>query len=128
MFNELEFLIKNSYSPKSKYAVSCILKMKDGKFFKGVNVENPSFKDGMCAEQNAIAAACSHGYGKGDFSMLYVITDGESVSTPCFLCRQVIVELFDPDTTVICYNKKGEFKVFTVKALCPDPFSEKDLK
>ena len=34
MFSELKELIKNSYSPKSKYAVACIVKMKDGKFFK----------------------------------------------------------------------------------------------
>ena len=128
MFEKLLELQKNSYVPLTGYRTAAIAMTKDGKGFPGVNVENPSFRDGMCAEQNAIAAACSHGYGKGDFSMLYVITDGESVSTPCFLCRQVIVELFDPDTTVICYNKKGEFKVFTVKALCPDPFSEKDLK
>ena len=32
--------------------------------------------------------------------------DSERVSTSCFLCRQVINELFNPDSPIICYNNK----------------------
>jgi len=127
MFEKLLELQKNSYVPLTGFRTSSVVMTKDGKGFPGVNVENPSFRDGLCAEQNAIAAACSQGYGKGDFSILYVMTDGETVSTPCFLCRQVINELFDPTSSIICYNTKGDFKVYTVKELCPNPFDEKDL-
>ena len=104
MFEKLLELQKNSYVPLTGFRTAAIAMTKHGKGFPGVNVENPSFRDGLCAEQNAIAAACAQGYGKGDFSMIYVITDGETVSTPCFLCRQVITELFDRDSSVICYN------------------------
>ena len=127
MFEKLLELQKNSYVPLTGFRTAAIAMTKDGKGFPGVNVENPSFRDGLCAEQNAIAAACAQGYGKGDFSMIYVITDGETVSTPCFLCSQVITELFDRDSSVICYYTKGEVKVFTVSSLCPFPFDESDL-
>ncbi|MBE6151037.1 MAG: cytidine deaminase [Firmicutes bacterium] len=127
MFEKLRKLQENSYVPLTNYRTASIVVTKDGKGFPGVNVENPSFRDGMCAEQNAIAAACSAGYGKGDFALLYVITDGQTVSTPCFLCRQVINELFSPDSPIICYSTTGEKKVFTVRQLCPSPFDESDL-
>jgi len=127
MFEKLLELQKNSYVPLTNYRTSAVVVTKDGKGFPGVNVENESFRDGLCAEQNAIAAACSAGYGKGDFAVLYLLTDGENVSTPCFLCRQVIAELFDPETVIISYNKKGDKKVFNVKELCPFPFDESDL-
>ena len=64
---EIEKLLKlqeNSYVPVSGYRTSAIVITKDGKMFEGVNVENPSFRDGMCAEQTAIASACANGYGK----------------------------------------------------------------
>ena len=127
MFEKLRELQKNSYVPLTNYRTAAIVVTKDGKGFPGVNVENPSFRDGMCAEQNAIAAACSAGYGKGDFSLLYIITDGQTVSTPCFLCRQVINELFDKKSPIICYNSNGDSTIYTVDELCPAPFDENDL-
>ena len=128
MFNELEYLIKNSYSPKSKYAVACIVKMKDGKFFKGVNIENPSFKDGMCAEQVAIGTAVSEGYTKEEFDKLYLLGSSKHSITPCFLCRQYLVELFNSDSSVITYDSEGKETIYKVMDLCPYTFSEEDLK
>ncbi len=46
---------------------------------------------------------------------------------PCFVCRQVISEFFDNETNIYVYSRK-EVKVFTVKELCPYPFTEEDLK
>ncbi len=128
MFERLLELQKNSYVPISGFKTAAIVVTKDNKGFPGVNVENPSFRDGICAEQNAIAAACSAGYKKGDFAMLYLITDGEKLSPPCFLCRQIISELFDPKSIVVCYNRKGNRRLFYVEQLCPSPFNELDLQ
>ncbi len=127
MIDKLLKLQENSYVPLSGYRTSSIVITKDGNMFNGVNVENPSFRDGMCAEQNAIANACSHGYEKNSFAALYVMTDGEAVSTPCFLCRQLISELFEDSALIICYNTKGEVKIYKVSDLCPYPFGENDL-
>ena len=127
MFNELKDLIKNSYTLKSKYAVACIIEMKDGNIFKGVNVENPSFKDGMCAEQVAIGTAISEGYKKGEFDTLYLLGSSKHAITPCFLCRQVLVEFFDKDTRIITYDEQGNETKYTLDELCPHTFSEEDL-
>ena len=128
MFNELKEIINNSYSPKSNYKVACIVKMKDGAFFKGVNVENPSFKDGMCAEQVAIGTAISEGYKEGEFENIYLLGSSKHAITPCFLCRQVLVEFCDKNTTIISYDEKGQETKYTLNELCPHTFSGEDLK
>ena len=42
MQEKLKKLLENSYSPYSKFPVSAVVQMKDGKEFYGVNVENAS--------------------------------------------------------------------------------------
>ena len=73
MFEKLKNLRNKSYSYKSNYKVACIVEMKDGTQFEGVNIENPSFKDGLCAEQVAIGTAIAHGYNKYDFECIYLL-------------------------------------------------------
>ena len=121
-------LLENSYSPYSKFRVSSICVMKDGTLFEGVNVENASYGATICAERVAILSAITKGYKKGDFSKLYVMTDNDEISTSCFLCRQVISELFDLDAEIIFMNKEGKNQSVLVKELCPFPFGEDDLK
>lgn len=127
MFERLKELKKNSYSPISDYAVACIVKMIDGKHFEGVNVENPSFKDGLCAEQVAIGTAVAEGYTKGEFVSLYLLGDTKFI-TPCFLCRQYLTEFFDENSKIITYNEEGKEKVYRVSDLCPHTFGEADLE
>ena len=127
MREKLEKLLKNSYSPYSHFPVAAIAVMKDGKEFYGVNVENASYGATICAERSSIVSAISKGYQKGDFKELYIMVDSDKVSTCCFLCRQVITELFDKDAEIICMSKNDETK-FRVSELCPYPFDEEDLK
>ena len=70
MREKLTELLKNSYSPYSKFPVAAIVVMKDGREFSGVNVENASYGATICAERSAIVSAISHGYKKGDFKEL----------------------------------------------------------
>ena len=127
MYNELKELLSNSYSIMSDYKVACIIKMKDGSFYKGVNVENPSFKDGMCAEQVAIGSAITDGYKEGDFDKIYLLGSSKKSITPCFLCRQLLVEFFDNVDEIISYDDNGSKKIYKVKDLCPHSFSKEDL-
>lgn len=127
MKEKLEIINKRSYSPYSKFKVSAIVVMKDGKEFPGVNVENASYGATVCAERSAILSAISNGYTKHDFESLHVYVDQEKPSTPCFICRQVITELFEKDKDVICYDKLGNTINYKVKDLCPYPFDESDL-
>lgn len=127
MREKLTELLKNSYSPYSKFPVAAIVVMKDGHEFYGVNVENASYGATICAERSAIVSAISHGYQKGDFKELYIMVNTEKVSTCCFLCRQVITELFDKDAKITCMSQT-DVKEFFVSELCPHPFDEGDLK
>ena len=129
MIEKLLELAKNSYSPYSHFRVATIVVMKDGKEFKGVNVENAAYGSGICSERSAILSAISNGYKKGDFKELHCLcADSNRISTSCFACRQLISELFDKDVPLYFYSNTGECKKYTVSELCPYPFDEDDLK
>ena len=121
-------LLKQSYCPYSNFPVSAIIVMKDGQTFSGVNVENASYGATICAERSAIVSAVSAGYRKSDFDKLYIMVDRDEVSTCCFMCRQVILEFMNASCEIICMNRLGEEKRFTVQELCPYPFDSEDLK
>ena len=129
MKEELLELGKNSYSPYSNFRVAAIAVTKDNNKFRGVNVENASFGATVCAERIAIFNAVTAGYKKGDFKELHIMClDSNRISSSCFICRQVISELFDKDALVTLYNSIGETKTYKVSELCPYPFDEDDLK
>ena len=125
MKEQLEKLLENAYSPYYNFPVACIALMKDGKEFYGVNVENANGTS-ICAERNAIANAVAHGYKKGDFDKLYIMLS-KGIGTPCFACRQVILEFMENKDQVIAISKNGEEKAYTVGELCPYPFGEENL-
>ena len=127
MKDKLLELHKNSYARYSNYQVSAIVVMNDGKEFCGVNVENASYGVCNCAERSAIYSAISNGYKRYDFEKLYVMCDTDKLGTPCFICRQVISEMFESEKQVICITNRGEERVFTVSELCPYPFNDESL-
>ena len=128
MFEKLLELHKNSYVPISHFPVSSCVVTKDGKEYYGVNVEDASTRAGTCAERNAIFTAITDGVKKGDFKEINVMVSSGKIGMPCFVCRQMISELFDEDAIVRCYSTNGEFKEYSVKELCPYPFGEEDLQ
>lgn len=128
MKDKLLKLLKNSYSPYSKFRVASIVVMKDGKEFSGVNVENASYGASICAERSAILSAISAGYTRYDFETLYVMCDNEKIGMSCFVCRMVISEFFEPDKEIVAMNPNGKVEIHTVAELCPYPFGDEDLK
>lgn len=128
MRDRLKELLNNSYAPYSNFRVSAVVVMKDGTSFNGVNVENAAYGSSICAERSAILAAISNGYKKNDFDKLYIMCDNGKVGMPCFACRQVILELFDKDSTITCMNPYEDEITLSVKDLCPYPFDSEDLK
>ena len=94
----------NAYAPYSNFKVGASLVTKDNKVYKGCNVENASYGAGVCAERSAILTAISNGYKKYDFREMYVMTSGNKISTSCFLCRQVLSELFEKDVKIHFLN------------------------
>lgn len=116
---------KNSYSPYSNFRVSALVKTKNGKIFKGVNIENAAYSPTICAERSALASAISN--GEREFS--YIIINGDSKDTfPCGVCRQFIREFADSDTKIVIANSTDDYKIYTIEDLLPHSFSKKDLE
>ena len=117
-----------SYSPYSKFKVGAALLCKDGKVFKGANVENSSYPLCMCAERNALYSAMMNGYKKEDFVALGIAAETDEPCSPCGACRQVISELFPRDGAIVLRNLKGDLKETNIDELLPFAFSGDDLK
>lgn len=127
MRDKLVKLLKNSYSPYYNFPVASVIVTKDGKEFVGVNVENANGTS-ICAERNAIANAIAHGYKKGDFDKIFIMLSNGRFGTPCFACRQVLLEFMNKSSKVISVDREGNEKIYTIEELCPYPFDEEDLK
>lgn len=127
MLKRLKEINKNSYAPYSNYHVSAILVTKDGKEFTGVNVENASFGGTICAERVAITKAISEGYKKNDFKEIHIYNDSGKKGMPCYICRQSFIEFFDDEVKIYVYDQESSSE-YTLKEVCPLPFSSEDLK
>ena len=92
--------MENAYAPYSNYRVGACVKLADGEFIPGANVENAAYGSSMCAERNAVYGAYSRGYRKEDIEELAIVSEGRTLVTPCGACRQVLAELLDPDTPI----------------------------
>ena len=117
---------ERAYVPYSKFKVGAALLTKDGKVYGGCNIENASYGLCNCAERTALFKAYSE--GDDEYAMLAVVADTERPVPPCGACRQVIVELCDPNMPVILANMKGDVQETTVKELLPGAFSKEDLR
>ena len=125
MKEELIKLLDKAYAPYSKFHVSAIVEMKDGKFIPGVNVENASYGATVCAERNAIFNAVSHGERK--FKALYLMTSSDEICYPCNLCKQVFLEFFDKDVIFNVMTKSGKMQVLDFEHLMNTTFTKEDL-
>lgn len=127
MKEKLEKLLSNSKSSYYNYPVSAILECKDNKLFNGVNIETSSPQSGICAERCAIYSAIANGYNKDDFKAIHLMAKSGKKITPCFVCRQTLIDYCNEDLKIISYYN-GKTEEFTVGDLCVYTFSDKDLK
>lgn len=114
MISELKNLLSNSYAPYDDKYFACIVIMKDGTKFKGVTVKNAIFRDGIYAEQIAIARAISKGYKYGDFESIYMMVGTDKISDLKYLNERVITEFFEPEKCVILYTLNEDNRVLKV--------------
>ena len=119
--------MKNSYAPYSQFHVGAAVACRDGKVFYGANIENASYGATNCAERSAMFSAYSNGVRKEDIEAIAIVADGETIATPCGICRQVMAELLDMDTPVYMSNGKENLDL-TVKDLLPYAFTQEDLQ
>ena len=98
-----------AYSPYSGITVGAALLTKEGRIFKGANIENASYTPTVCAERVAFFKAISE--GETEF-LAIAIAGGEKDSPskadfpPCGVCRQVMSEFCSGDFIVIWGNSE----------------------
>ena len=119
-------LLNNSRSDYFHFPVSAAIVCNDGSVYYGVNVETSSPSAGICAERNALYNAICNGKGKDDIKEIHVAS--KSNVTPCFICRQALVDYCKLDTKLYSYDINGNTKEYVLEELCPHTFSGEDLK
>ncbi|MBE2974807.1 cytidine deaminase [Priestia aryabhattai] len=114
-----------AYVPYSKFKVGAALLTKDGKVYRGCNIENAAYSMCNCAERTALFKAYSE--GDKEYAALVVVADTDRPVSPCGACRQVISELCPKEMKVILTNLKNDIQELTVEELLPGAFSSEDL-
>ncbi|MBE5100683.1 cytidine deaminase [Priestia aryabhattai] len=114
-----------AYVPYSKFKVGAALLTKDGKVYRGCNIENAAYSMCNCAERTALFKAYSE--GDKEYSALAVVAETDRPVSPCGACRQVISELCPKEMKVILTNLKNDIQELTVEELLPGAFSSEDL-
>jgi cytidine deaminase len=116
-----------AYAPYSHFQVGAALLGEDGCIHEGCNVENAAYGPTNCAERTALFRAIADGHAPKSFKAIAVIGDTEEPIAPCGVCRQVLIELCDPNMPVYMGNLRGDMRITTVAELLPYAFTEKDL-
>ena len=119
-----------SYTPYSGFKVGAALLTKEGKIYKGCNIENAAYTPTNCAERTAFFKAVSEGVRA--FQAICVVGGKDGILTeyaaPCGVCRQVMMEFCDPNTfQIILATSKDQYEIFTLKELLPLGFGPNNL-
>lgn len=129
LFNLAVDAMKNSYAPYSNYNVGAALLCKNGKVYKGCNIENASYSITNCAERTALFSAISN--GEKDFEAICIVggKNGEitDFAMPCGACRQALYELCDSSFKVLVGIDENNIKEFSLNELLPHSFEKTKL-
>jgi len=116
-----------AYAPYSNFKVGAAVLTKDGKIYRGCNIENASYGLTNCAERTAFFSAIADGYKPGDFAQMAVVGATEGPVSPCGACRQVILELGGADLVVVLANLGSAVEITSAALLLPGAFTNSDL-
>lgn len=115
-----------AYVPYSHFRVGAALLTKDGKIYRGCNIENVAFTPTNCAERTAFFKAISE--GEKEFAAIAVTGDADDYLYPCGVCRQVMVEFCDlQEFKVVVANTEEDYKVYSLGELVPGVFDAEEL-
>jgi cytidine deaminase len=112
--------MEQAYAPYSGFRVGAALLASDGSIDHGCNVENAAYPSGICAERAAVAAAVARGVRT--FDAIVIVTEAETPTPPCGMCRQVLME-FAPSLTVQSTTRGGASARWVMSDLLPEAFT-----
>jgi cytidine deaminase len=113
-------VMKNAYSPFSKFRVGAAVLTARGKIYVGCNVENSSYGMTNCAERTAIFSAIAKDGPELEIRAVAVANDHGVACSPCGACRQVIYE-FGPGAIIFYEGEEGP-KQTLITDLLPEGF------
>lgn len=100
----------SAYAPYSNFPVGCAVQSIDGEIATGANMENSSYRLGICAEQSALSAAQLL-FGLNKIAKIAIAGGaGTTACTPCGGCRQAILEaaqLSGRNIEILCSSGDG---------------------
>ncbi|MBO5150125.1 MAG: cytidine deaminase, partial [Anaerotignum sp.] len=97
--------MEHAYVPYSHFKVGAALLAKDGRVFKGCNIENASYGATNCAERTAIFKAVSEGCR--EFDAIAIVASSGDLVPPCGICRQVLFEFLPDGKVILDSDEKG---------------------
>ena len=123
---------KNAYAPYSHFCVGAALLTKDGRTYKGCNIENSSYGVMICAERTAFFKAVSEGERQFDrIAIVGGMEDDEipkGYAFPCGPCRQVMREFSNPkEFNVIVAKNIDDYQSYLLEELLPHSFGPENI-
>lgn len=120
-----------AYTPYSHHKVGAALLCKDGKVYKGCNIENAGYTPTNCAERTAVFKAVSE--GDMEYTAIAVVggmddLDDLPLCAPCGVCRQVLNEFCDPETFRVLLAEARHVKDLSKLTEDDVDITEKSLK
>lgn len=119
-----------SYSPYSGFSVGAALLAKNGRIYRGCNIENSSYTPTNCAERTAFFKAVSEGVKEFEGIAIVGGKQGEITDycAPCGVCRQVMMEFCNPkEFKIILAKSEAEYKELTLEQMLPFGFGPNEL-
>ncbi|MBR5424923.1 MAG: cytidine deaminase [Clostridiales bacterium] len=125
LLSEAKEARKNAYAPFSSFTVGAALLTKDGKIYRGCNIESSVMSPSLCAERVALAKAISE--GEKEFTAIAICgaPSGEDPKDPCYpcgVCRQVLSEHVDISAFQVVTEENGKVVTCTLEELLPRAF------
>ncbi len=125
-FNEIA---QKAYVPYSNFHVVAYFENKDETSFSGINIENASYPNGLCAERVAIHSAINNGIDTKNVKTIHIYSpDSKDYLSPCGGCRQTISELVNNDVLIRMYNKEGKYIEEKFSKMFPYMVDQKNIK
>lgn len=119
-----------AYTPYSKFNVGAALFCKNGRVFRGCNIESASYTPTNCAERTAFFKAVSEGVR--EFSAIAIVGGPAGAPPadfcyPCGVCRQVMAEFCGRDFKVYIAKSESEIREYSIDEIIPFAFTQEDL-
>ena len=114
-----------AYAPYSGFHVGAAVRGESGAIYRGCNVENAAYPEGICAEASAIVAMVMAGERR--IAEVAVSGGGDQLCTPCGGCRQKIREFAVDTVPILVCGPDGLRRRFTLADLLPASFGPHNL-